>query len=125
MGLKFYRCNHCGNIFMVMKDGGVNPVCCGESMEKLKANSVDGVGEKHVPVIEKDDEKVTVKVGAVPHPMVPEHHIEWIAVVVGNEILTTNLKPGDKPQATFKLADPKGNITAYAYCNIHGLWISK
>ena len=30
---KFYRCNHCGNIVAVVKDGGVTPSCCGEPME--------------------------------------------------------------------------------------------
>ena len=32
--------------------------------------------EKHVPVIEVEGNKVTVRVGAVEHPMLPEHYIE-------------------------------------------------
>ena len=123
MGLKVYKCNHCGNVLMVMKDGGVVPVCCGESMTELKVNTVDGVGEKHVPVVERDGERVVVRVGAVPHPMTAEHYIEWIVVVAGGQVLTAYLGPEDSPEAEFRLADLEGDVVAYAYCNLHGLWV--
>ena len=32
------------------------------------------------------------------------------------------LKPGDKPEAMFKLADGEVAVAAYEYCNLHGLW---
>lgn len=35
--------------------------------------------EKHVPVIEAQGSKVTVKVGSVTHPMLPEHFIQWLS----------------------------------------------
>lgn len=44
--VKFYRCNHCGNIVAVVKDGGVTPSCCGEPMELLVAGSTDAATEK-------------------------------------------------------------------------------
>lgn len=35
--------------------------------------------EKHIPVLEKaGDNQVLVKVGAVPHPMLEGHWIQWI-----------------------------------------------
>ena len=110
---------------MVIKDGGVVPICCGDPMQELKANSVDAAGEKHVPIIEKTSDQITVKVGSVPHPMSPEHHIEWIVLLSGDEILTTKLKPETSPQATFNPTNPGNDITAYAYCNLHGLWVSE
>lgn len=47
-------------------------------MTELKANTSDGAGEKHVPVVQVEGSKVTVKVGEVTHPMLEEHHIAWI-----------------------------------------------
>lgn len=120
---KFYRCNHCGNLFGVINDAGVTPVCCGEPMQLLKANTEDAAQEKHVPVIERDGNKVTVKIGSVEHPMVDEHYIMW--VLVTNPAGTTErheFKPGDKPEATFYIHEDEGPITAYEYCNLHGLW---
>ena len=31
--MKFYVCNHCGNIIRFEKDTGVPVICCGEKME--------------------------------------------------------------------------------------------
>jgi superoxide reductase len=122
---KFFRCNHCGNMFSVVHDAGVTPVCCGESMQLLKPNTGDGVAEKHVPVIERDGDNVVVKVGSVPHPMLEEHFIQWVEIVQADRILRTVFKPGDAPEATFVLSDPSGPITAYEYCNLHGLWATE
>lgn len=120
---KFYRCNHCGNLFGVINDAGVTPECCGEPMELLKANTTDAAQEKHVPVIERDGNKVTVKVGSVEHPMAEEHYIMWIAVTNASGITEREeLKPGDKPEAVFYIHEDEGPITAYEYCNLHGLW---
>ena len=76
---KFYRCNHCGNIVAVVRDGGVTPSCCGEPMELLVAGSTDAATEKHVPVVAQDGNHIVVSVGEVAHPMLEEHYIEWIA----------------------------------------------
>jgi superoxide reductase len=119
---KFYRCNHCGNIFGVINDAGVVPVCCGEPMETLVANTTDAAQEKHVPVIGRDGTKVTVKVGSVAHPMLDEHYIQWIIVTQGGFTERAILKPGDAPEATFTVADAAAPVKAYEYCNLHGLW---
>jgi superoxide reductase len=119
---KFYRCNHCGNIFGVIYDAGVVPVCCGEPMEALAANSTDAAQEKHVPVIERDGASVVVKVGSVPHPMLDEHYIQWVLVTQGDFSEMAALKPGEEPSAAFTLPDASAPILAYEYCNLHGLW---
>ena len=76
--VKFWRCNHCGNIFYTVQDGGVTPVCCGEPMEELTAGSADAAQEKHVPQVKVDGCDVTVEVGSVHHPMSEEHSINWV-----------------------------------------------
>ena len=77
--MKFYICKHCGNIIAYVHSSGVPVVCCGEPMQEIIPGTTDGALEKHVPVIEVEGNKVTVRVGAVEHPMLPEHYIEWIA----------------------------------------------
>ena len=34
------------------------------------------------------------------------------------------LKPGDDPNVTFSLGDDKA-VAVYAYCNLHGLWMTE
>jgi superoxide reductase len=120
--MKFYRCKHCGNLFAVVNDGVVLPNCCGETMTELQAGVTDGAVEKHVPVIERAGNKITVKVGSVPHPMMPEHHIEWIAIEYNNKFQLAHLDPAGTPEATFLIENESTKLTAYEYCNIHGLW---
>mgnify|MGYP000784848607 CR=1 FL=1 len=50
MKVKYYVCNHCGNIIEMVKDKGVPVICCGEAMHELKAGVTDAAVEKHVPV---------------------------------------------------------------------------
>lgn len=119
--VKFYRCNHCGNLVAVINDGGPVPVCCGEPMELLKANSTDAATEKHVPVVTKDEGHVVVHVGSVDHPMTPEHYIQWIALAADGRLCIKKLSPGDAPERKFGDCCADGG-TAYAYCNLHGLW---
>ncbi|MDR0853471.1 MAG: desulfoferrodoxin [Clostridiales Family XIII bacterium] len=122
MAKKFYRCNHCGNLFEAVNDANVKPLCCGEPMQILEANTTDAAQEKHVPVIEKDGSKVTVKVGSVPHPMTEEHYIQHIYLVQGAKTQHVANTPADAPEATFVVDDAAAPVTAYEYCNLHGLW---
>lgn len=118
---KFLRCEVCGNMTEVINDSGVPMICCGKPMIELEANTSDGAGEKHVPVVKVDGEVLTVRVGEVDHPMLDEHYIQWIHVETETGGLRKNLKPGEEPAATFNLAGEKA-IAVYEYCNLHGLW---
>jgi superoxide reductase len=91
-------------------------------MELLKEKTEDAGLEKHVPVIEKTETGLKVKVGSVPHPMEEKHYIEWIEVIADGRVYRKFLKPGDKPEAEFELK--AGKIWAREYCIIHGLWKS-
>ena len=118
--LEVYKCDACGNIVEVLHGGGGELVCCGEPMKLLVANTVDAAKEKHVPVIEKVEGGVKVKVGSVPHPMEEKHYIEWIEVTTDGKADRQFLKPGEAPEAVFKTGAK--SVTAREYCNLHGLW---
>lgn len=116
-----YRCEVCGNIVEVLRPAAGELVCCGTPMTRLAANTVDASREKHVPVVEVSDRGVLVKIGSAPHPMTPEHFIEWIELVAGDRIERRHLKPGEVPQAFFECSC-RSEVTVRAYCNLHGLW---
>ena len=118
--LEVYKCQHCGNIIEVMHGGGANIVCCGENMQLQTENTVDAAKEKHVPVIEKGDGTITVKVGAVAHPMDEKHYIEWIELIADGKVYRQFLELGQAPEATFCVTAE--NVTAREYCTLHGHW---
>lgn len=89
---------------------------------ELIPNTTDAAGEKHVPVITVDGERVIVKVGSVEHPSLDAHYIEFIVLVTEGGFQMKWLKPGMKPEASFVLMDGEKAVAAYEYCNLHGLW---
>ncbi|MFA9379795.1 MAG: desulfoferrodoxin family protein [Acetanaerobacterium sp.] len=122
---KFFRCSICGNLVGLIHSGGGTLVCCGQEMVELTPNTVDAATEKHVPVFEQDGAKVTVKVGSVEHPMLEEHHIEWIYLNTSKGGQRKNLTVGKPPVAEFLLAEGEELISVFEYCNLHGLWSAK
>jgi len=119
---QIYKCNVCGNIVEVLHPGAGELVCCGQPMELMVAKTEDQGQEKHVPVIEKTEAGIKVKVGSVPHPMEEQHYIEWIEVIADNQSYKKFLRPGETPEAIFDIKAE--DIKAREYCNIHGLWQS-
>ncbi len=117
---EIYRCTVCGNIVEVVNSGGGELVCCGKPMVLLKENTTDGAMEKHVPVVERTECGYKVKVGSAEHPMLDNHYIKWIELLTPHGVMRHELKPGDKPEATF-CTDEK-EVCAREYCNLHGLW---
>ena len=118
---EIYKCNVCGNIVEMVHAGKGQLVCCGQPMQLMQANTVDASKEKHVPVVEKVEGGFLVKIGSEPHPMTPEHYIEWIELMKGDEVVVRKmLKPGDAPE--FKFCCRADKVNARAYCNLHGLW---
>ncbi|GJN65498.1 MAG TPA: desulfoferrodoxin [Candidatus Faecalibacterium intestinipullorum] len=120
---KFFICRHCGNLVEAVHNSGVPMMCCGEKMQALEPNTVEASGEKHLPVAKYENGVLTVNVGSVDHPMVEEHLIQWIYVETENGGLRKDLKAGDKPAAVFHLGEEKP-VAVYAYCNLHGLWMT-
>lgn len=118
----FYRCSKCGNIIAYVKESGIPVICCGEPMKELIPGTVDASHEKHVPVYTVEGSTVTVRVGAAEHPMIEEHHIEWISLQTRQGNQRKLLNAGEAPQVCFALCDKDEVEAVYAYCNLHGLW---
>ena len=89
-------------------------------MKLLVENTVDAAREKHVPVVEKTADGIKVKVGSVAHPMEEKHYIDWVQVIADGRSYRQFLKPGDVPEATFRI--DANQVEAREYCNLHGLW---
>lgn len=125
MKRKFLLCRRCGNLIEMINDSGVTPICCGTDMNELTPNSVEAATEKHIPVVEIDGSIAKVTVGSTLHPMEEAHYIEWIYLETSIGIKRVKLRPGEEPIANFALLEEETVISAYAYCNLHGLWIKE
>ena len=119
--IRFYVCEHCGNIVGLIHNAGVPMMCCGQKMTELTPNTVEASVEKHLPVVTVDGDKVTVEIGSAPHPMLEEHHIVWVYLQTDRGGQRKCLEIGAEPKVTFALADEKP-VSVFAYCNLHGLW---
>jgi superoxide reductase len=117
-----FKCNVCGQMTEVLRGGVGTLVCCEQPMQLLAEQTADSSTEKHVPVIERTETGVLVKVGSIPHPMEEKHYIEWIEVIADGRVYRKYLQPGDAPEAEFRISAE--NIEAREFCNIHGLWKS-
>jgi superoxide reductase len=115
-----YKCLLCENIVEVVKEGNGTLVCCGQDMKLLAENSTDAATEKHVPVIEKQENGYLVTIGSVAHPMEEKHFIQWIELLADGKVYRQVLKPGQKPEAFFCV--DAAAVTAREFCNLHGLW---
>ena len=122
MRQRFFICPHCGNIVAMVKDSGVPVVCCGEKMKELTPGTSDASVEKHVPVYTVEGDTVRVTVGSVPHPMQPEHFIEWVSLQTKAGNQRKALAPGQEPKVCFRLCEGDEVEAVYAYCNLHSLW---
>ena len=123
--MKVLKCAKCGNMITYLDQKVCVPKCCGETMEELAPNSTDAAGEKHVPAVAVDGNKVCVQVGSVEHPMMEKHYIQFIALETTTGAQIKYLKPSEKPVAEFVLADGEKAVAVYEYCNLHGLWVKE
>lgn len=119
---KFYSCSECGIIIEKIRGNKEDFLCDNTPLKRLEPNTSDGAEEKHVPVVEQNDNKVTVKVGSISHPMTQEHNIEWIYLQTEKGCQKVNLKSNEEPVAVFLLSDGDKAVAAYSYCNLHGFW---
>ena len=113
------KCKSCGAMVKVINDcmcGDCGIKCCGDKMDILVPNSTDASVEKHVPVYERIEDEIFVRVN---HPMEKEHFIEWITLVKENVEYTVKMYPEQNAECRFKYIP---GSTIYAYCNKHGLW---
>jgi len=85
---------------------------------------------KHSPCIEIEElasgrlAKVSIGLKGIVHPQSDEHLIEWIRVIVGEDLVGEVTFGGlDVPVAEYEIA-AEGVIVAQASCNLHGVWQS-
>ncbi len=124
MNRKFLICNTCGNIIETINNKN-NISCCGSKMVELTANTTDAATEKHVPKVSIENNIATIEVGETLHPMTNEHYIEWISIETTNDIKRVHLTPNDQPIVRFALLENEKVTRAYAYCNLHSLWMKE
>ena len=120
-----YKCAKCGNVVESLWNGAPALFCCGEEMKELAANTTDAAKEKHVPVIERNGTRVTVKVGSIAHPMTKEHYILFIELIAGDKVLRHDFKEGATVAEAAFLVEEGVPLQAREYCNLHGLWGTK
>lgn len=120
--MKYYICEHCGNIIEKVHDAGVPVMCCGQKMTEIVPGTTDAAREKHLPVWRVEDGIVHVSVGSVEHPMTEGHHIAWVSVETKYGSQRRALDPTGAPEVSFALCAGDEVVAVYAYCNLHGLW---
>ena len=125
MKMRFFKCKHCGAIVSLATPSKQPSKCCGDAMVELIPNTMDGAVEKHIPVIIVKGNYVTVKVGVIDHPMLDNHHIEWVFIRTRQGDQRKCLKPGVQPEVHFLLTEDDAVTAAYSYCNLHGLWVKR
>ncbi len=116
--MKFYQDKASGEIIAVQEGETVDLT----GKEEMIANTVDASKEKHVPVISREGQTVTVTVGSVLHPMTDVHYIAWILLETKNGTERIELHPDEEPAAQFYVAEDDEVIAAYEYCTLHGIW---
>jgi superoxide reductase len=82
--------------------------------------------EKHTPVIELVGDEAIVRVGGEeePHPMTPEHRVDWVVFLDGGRVDIQRMSLANRPEARFTVYNRDSRLRAYACCNLHGLWES-
>lgn len=136
-----YYCKVCAYIYDPAKNNDVlfenlpdDYICplCGVGKDQFEIIHYKGepttggeAQEKHVPVIEVEGNKVTVKVGSIAHPMEEAHYITAVELYNGEMLIERKtLLPGQIPQAIYENVSSADKLKALAYCNIHGIWES-
>jgi superoxide reductase len=137
---KFFVCDVCGHI----EFGAAPETCpvCFAAKEHFKedANAIKPAEkegkEKHVPVIVASKscglipgvcQDIHIKVGSVPHPMTPEHLIQWIDIYLDHKFAARYmLTPQLQAAVSVHLkSEAKGTFTAIEHCNVHGTWMAE
>jgi len=125
MKARFYRCNLCDQLVLVL-DKRVSPlICCGSEMEYLTSRNDDQVKEKHVPSYVRNGNEVTVSVGSTLHPSSKEHYIDWVAILTNKGYQVKYISRNELPITKFFLDKDEELLSIYSYCNLHSLYEKK
>ena len=121
--LKFFKCSECSTLVEALNPQCCDEMsCCGKPMLMLHPNRTLELSAKHLPVIKRSGNTITVCVGRILHPMTSGHSIKWIELVGNGFEKRVELKSGDDPIVTFHISEKERALSVYAYCDVHGLW---
>ncbi len=121
---QIFKCTVCDNMIATVRVGDGELVCCDKAMQEIKENVQNDVAtEKHIPIVEKNGDILTITIGETEHPMENDHYIEWVEVISGPTVHRRYLEPGSEPKTKFICR--QDTFTVRAFCNLHGLWSTK
>lgn len=114
----------CGDAVLYLVQGQKEALqsCAQKEFTFLDSSKSEGAGEKHLPEVVQNGQRITVKVGSVLHPMTQEHSIQWIFLETRRGGQFMKLSPTEEPVAEFEVSQGDEAVAAYAYCNLHGFW---
>ena len=112
--MKFYRCEHCGNVFW--STGGGEISCCGRKLALLQAQPVD---EKHDVTVEEIDNEYFI---TFQHDMKKEHYITFVALVSWDRATVVRLYPEQAAEVRMP-RQRRGEL--YLCCSEEGLFCKK
>ncbi len=95
--------------------------CLKEGFGIMDSTASEGAGEKHLPVVERDGDKITVKVGSVFHPMTKEHSITWIFLETQKGGQFVRLDPGG-PASSGVYPPQRGHCDS-GLCLLQSPWV--
>jgi superoxide reductase len=116
-----FVCSNCGNVVEIVGGPEAQLMCCSCPMDVLEPKYQEEGAKKHVPIIEEGGNGVTVRVGETEHPMTANHYVMRIELLTAEMAFRVELEPGDKPGATFPVAQ-EDIIELRSLCSEHGLW---
>ena len=112
--MKFYRCEHCGNILWNMGGGEIS--CCGRKLTPLAVQNMD---ELHDVSVEEIDHEYYV---TFPHEMKKEHFVSFAALVSWDRVTIVKLYP-EQASEVYLPRQRRGEL--YLCCSQHGLFRKK
>ena len=112
--VKFYRCEHCGNIVWSMGGGEIS--CCGRKGNPLQVKDID---EMHAVKVEEIGSEYYV---TFAHDMKKGHYISFAALVSWDRVTIVKLYP---EQASEVYLPRQRREELYLCCSEHGLFRKK
>jgi len=144
--LKTYVCQVCSHI--AFNEAPVDCPVCKSAIENFEndpdalmqpvdPDSLSEFEQKHIPVIEIDNEcsanaegtciDAYIKVGKIQHEMESEHFVDFIDVYIDKKYTSRVEFTAKKlyPSVHLCLNTNSGALSVIAHCNIHGNWRSR
>ncbi|MGI6090002.1 MAG: YfhO family protein [Saccharofermentanales bacterium] len=116
--IRFYYCDACTNLVVLLNEGAGELICCDEPMELLEAKTTTDDVCDHILSVEKTDRGIIVK-ARTDHEQAADGVITWVAVVQGNRYQIC-FPDQDEVDIEFILKDEPAEV--YEFCTVHGLW---